>query len=93
MLFLVVMQWSGLQERSRTTALNSLRQTIYQGYLSAELTNADKQTLWSYIGNAEPFPHGNIVDDLADRISQKLIEAIKNGILPRDNHAEKKRRR
>ncbi|HEX3436307.1 MAG TPA: phosphate ABC transporter substrate-binding protein PstS [Pseudacidobacterium sp.] len=59
---------------------NSLRQTIYQGYLSVELVNAENQALWSYLVTPSHFRTSNIVDDLADRLSQKLIEAIKSGI-------------
>jgi phosphate ABC transporter phosphate-binding protein len=76
------------------TVSNSLRshgarQTIYQGYLSAELKNRSNQTVWSYLVTPSRFRTGNIVDDLADRISSKLLEAMREGITDTGNPAAK----
>ncbi len=55
--------------------------TNYQGYISAELTGPAHQTLWSYLITPGRFRMSNIVDDLADRLSERLIDAMKAGIL------------
>ncbi len=59
---------------------SSIVLTNYQGYLSAELSDAAKQTLWSYLVTPGHFRMSNIVDDLSDRLSMRLIGALKTGI-------------
>jgi len=54
--------------------------TNYQGYISAELTGPSHQTLWSYLVTPGRFRMSNIVDDLADHLSERLIDAVKTGI-------------
>jgi phosphate ABC transporter phosphate-binding protein len=61
--------------RSNSTVL-----TNYQGYLSAELIDSAHQTLWSYLVTPGHFRMSNIVDDLADHLSAKLIETIRTGV-------------
>ena len=61
--------------RSSTVVL-----TNYQGYLSAELSGPTHQTLWSYLVTPSRFRMSNIVDDLADHLSARLILALKAGI-------------
>jgi phosphate ABC transporter phosphate-binding protein len=59
---------------------NSSRQTIYQGYLSVELTDPANRTLWSYLATPSHFRTASIVDDLADQFGSKFVGAIKSGI-------------
>jgi phosphate ABC transporter phosphate-binding protein len=54
--------------------------TNYQGYLSAELTDASNRTLWSYLVTPSRFRMTNIVDDLADNLSARLLAALKAGL-------------
>jgi phosphate ABC transporter phosphate-binding protein len=61
--------------RSNSTVL-----TNYQGYLSAELIDSAHQTLWSYLVTPGHFRMSNIVDDLADHLSARLIETIRTGM-------------
>jgi phosphate ABC transporter phosphate-binding protein len=53
----------------------------YQGYLSAELTDASHRALWSYLATPSRFHMSNIVDDLADQLDTKLVEAIAGGAI------------
>lgn len=60
---------------------NSARQEMYQGYLSVELTDAAKRTLWSYLATPGRFRASNIVDDLADQVVARLEHEMKAGTL------------
>jgi phosphate ABC transporter phosphate-binding protein len=64
-----------LNPRSNSTVL-----TNYQGYLSAELTDSAHQALWSYLVTPSRFRMSNIVDDLADQLTTRLLEAIRTGM-------------
>lgn len=59
---------------------HGLRQTVYQGYLSAELKSSSNQTLWSYLVTPSHFRTASIADDLADHLAAKLLDAMKSGI-------------
>ncbi|QNI32544.1 phosphate ABC transporter substrate-binding protein PstS [Alloacidobacterium dinghuense] len=59
---------------------NSSRQTMYQGYLSVELTDSAKRTLWSYLATPGRFRTSNIVDDLADQVVARLEREMKTGM-------------
>ena len=61
--------------RSRSVVL-----TNYQGYLTAELASSSNRVLWSYLVTPSRFRMSNIVDDLADNLSVRLVEALKAGI-------------
>jgi len=58
---------------------NSARQTIYQGYLSAELVNRADQTLWSYLVTPSRFHMASITSDLADHLVAHLLDAVASG--------------
>lgn len=59
---------------------NSTRATNYQGYLSAELTGRDRQTLWSYMVTPSHSRTSGILDDLADQLAARLLAAIRSGL-------------
>jgi phosphate ABC transporter phosphate-binding protein len=59
---------------------NTLRQTNYRGYLSVELSSSSHQAIWSYLVMPSRFRMGGIADDLADSLSARLLEAIRNGV-------------
>jgi phosphate transport system substrate-binding protein len=59
---------------------NSMRDVNYQGHLSAELINRDRQTLWSYMVTPRSFRSSSIIDDLADQLAARLLTAIRSGI-------------
>jgi phosphate ABC transporter phosphate-binding protein len=52
----------------------------YQGYLSAELSDPSNRALWSYLVTPSRFRMTDIVDDLANQLSDRLVEAMKSGI-------------
>jgi phosphate ABC transporter phosphate-binding protein len=54
------------------------RQAIYSGYLSLKVVSADGEPLWSWLFSPGRMTWGNIVDDLASRGAEKLIEASKS---------------
>ena len=58
----------------------SVKLTNYEGYLSAELSDASNRTIWSYLATPSRFRMSNIVDDLSDRLSVKLIASLKTGL-------------
>ena len=70
------------------------RQINYQGYLSVELVDKNHQTLWSYMVTPSRFHMSTITDDLADHLTQKLLDAVASGTtssgtptpLPAPNH-------
>ncbi|MGA1984173.1 MAG: phosphate ABC transporter substrate-binding protein PstS [Acidobacteriaceae bacterium] len=64
-----------LNPRSNSVALRN-----YQGYLSAELSDAADHPLWSYLVTPSRFRTASIVDDLADQLSSRLLAAIATGI-------------
>lgn len=63
-----------LNPHSRSTG-----QTAYQGYLSVELVNKSRQTLWSYLVTPSRFHTTTIENDLADQMVSHLLEAIHSG--------------
>jgi phosphate transport system substrate-binding protein len=58
--------------RARATA----RQPISHGFVSAEVTGKDNETLWSYLVTAGKFRVGSITQDLADHLVAKLHTAL-----------------
>ncbi len=59
---------------------NTTHATNYQGYLSAELTGKDRQTLWSYMVTPSHSRTTGILDDLADQLAERLLAAIRSGL-------------
>jgi phosphate ABC transporter phosphate-binding protein len=53
------------------------REPVYGGYLSLEVVGADGQPLWSWLVSPGRLTWSNIVDELAGRAADKLIEASK----------------
>jgi phosphate ABC transporter phosphate-binding protein len=53
------------------------RQAVYSGYLSLEVVGSDGQPLWSWLVSPGRLTWNNIVDELADRGADKLLEASK----------------
>jgi phosphate ABC transporter phosphate-binding protein len=64
-----------IDPRSNTISLRN-----YQGYLSAELSDASNQPLWSYLVTPSRFRTAGIVDDLADQLGSRLEAAIATGL-------------
>jgi phosphate ABC transporter phosphate-binding protein len=64
-----------LNPRSNSVALRN-----YQGYLSAELSDAADHPLWSYLVTPSRFRTASIVDDLVDQLSVRLLAAIASGL-------------
>jgi phosphate ABC transporter phosphate-binding protein len=64
-----------MNPRSNSVALRN-----YQGYLSAELSDASDRPLWSYLVTPSRFRTASIVDDLVDQLSTRLLAAIAGGI-------------
>jgi phosphate ABC transporter phosphate-binding protein len=64
-----------MNPRSNSVALRN-----YQGYLSAELSDAADRPLWSYLVTPSRFRTASIVDDLVDQLSTRLLAAIASGI-------------
>lgn len=58
---------------ARTPAAD--RHAVYSGYLSLEVVGADAQPLWSWLAVPGRLVWSDIVDDLAGRGAQKLLEA------------------
>jgi phosphate ABC transporter phosphate-binding protein len=54
-------------------------QTVYEGYLSAELVGSSGQTLWSYLVTPSRFRTAGITEDLAGQMVTRLLEAIASG--------------
>ena len=51
------------------------QQAVYSGFLSARITSKDNEVLWSYLVTPSKFAWGGIVNDLADNLTAKLLEA------------------
>jgi len=58
---------------------NSVILRNYQGYLSVELSDPSNRALWSYLVTPSRFRTEDIVDDLSDQISARLIQAVAKG--------------
>lgn len=54
------------------------RQPVYAGYLSVEVEGANGQPLWSWLATPGKRTWNNIVDNLADEASKKLVEAAES---------------
>jgi phosphate ABC transporter phosphate-binding protein len=65
---------------SASTRSSGTRATNYEGYLSAELTGKDNQTLWSYLVTPNRLRTESFTDDLADQLVSRLLAAIRGGI-------------
>jgi phosphate ABC transporter phosphate-binding protein len=63
---------------SVSTRSHTLRQPAYEGFLSVEVVGRNSETLWSYLVTPSEFPWGNITDDLARQLANKLVAAIKD---------------
>jgi len=53
------------------------RAAVYAGYLSLEVIGASGQPLWSWLATPGKLHWKSIVDDLADRAANKLLEAAR----------------
>jgi phosphate ABC transporter phosphate-binding protein len=62
-----------LSPRSPSTT----QQAMYTGFLSARVTGKDNEVLWSYLVTPRRSAWGGIVNDLADSLAAKLLEARK----------------
>jgi phosphate ABC transporter phosphate-binding protein len=67
----------GYVSTSGRTPSNS-REAVYAGYLSLELIGADRQPLWSWLVTPGSLHWKSIVDELADRGADKLLEAARS---------------
>lgn len=56
---------------------STVRQAVYSGYLSARITGRDNEVLWSYLVTPSKFAWGGTVNDLADNLAAKFLEARK----------------
>jgi phosphate transport system substrate-binding protein len=54
---------------------------IYQGYASAELYDASRQPLWSYLATPSRFSFSGLSADLAAQLSASLQSALSRGLL------------
>jgi phosphate ABC transporter phosphate-binding protein len=63
---------------------STMRQPVFQGFLSVELIGKDNDPLWSYLVTPGTFRTGDITNDLADRFVEKFLEARKQSesVLP-----------
>jgi phosphate ABC transporter phosphate-binding protein len=61
---------------STTPKSNAVRQPIYRGYASAEVSGKDGRTLWSYLVTPRSSGWKNIIDDLGDQLAQALLSAL-----------------
>jgi len=52
----------------------------YQGYASAELYDARRQTLWSYLATPSRFSFAGLTSDLAGQLSASLLSALARGL-------------
>ena len=53
------------------------REPVYGGYLSVEVVGANGQPLWSWLVSPGRLAWSNIVDELASRAADKMVEASK----------------
>jgi len=65
---------------SRAPAAN--RQTVYGGFLSAEILSKDHEPLWSYLVTPSKFSWLGIQDDLASNLVKQLLLARDNNVPP-----------
>lgn len=62
-----------LSPRSPSTTQHA----VYSGFLSVRITAKDNQVLWSYLVTPSKFAWRGIVNDLADNLTDKFLEARK----------------
>jgi len=62
-----------LTMNSKTPATS--RQSVYGGFLSAEIVSKKGEPLWSYLVTPSKFAWGSIVDDLANNLVKKMMLA------------------
>jgi phosphate ABC transporter phosphate-binding protein len=55
---------------------------VYAGYLSVELRNPRGETLWSYLATPGTAPSEDVSRDLAKKIANHLVEALRQGEAP-----------
>ena len=65
---------------SRAPSAN--RQTVYGGYLSAEIIGKDHEPLWSYLVTPSKFSWLSIDDDLASNLAKQLLQAREDKMPP-----------
>lgn len=57
---------------------SSDRRAVYSGYLSLEVVGHNNQPLWSWLATPSRLAWTDIVDDLADHVAKKMLEAAKS---------------
>ena len=50
---------------------------VYGGFLSAQLTGKDGETLWSYLVMPSKYPSAGIHQDLSDQLAKRLVVALR----------------
>ena len=65
-----------LSANPRVRYRNSDAQPVYTGYLSVELMNAKRQTVWSWLATPGRFDAHDINRNLAERVAPKLGAAV-----------------
>jgi hypothetical protein len=60
----------------RVRYLNGDAKPIYGGYLSVEVKNRDRDTIWSYLATPRRLGSEDINRNLADQLVRKLVGAI-----------------
>jgi len=55
---------------------SNARQTIFHGFVSAEVVGIGNETLWSYLVTPSKYRTGSITHDLADQIVKRFIGAL-----------------
>jgi phosphate transport system substrate-binding protein len=63
------------------------RETVYGGYISLEVVDADGQPLWSWLATPSKHMWRSIIDDLAGDAAKKLIEASDSASVPSASRA------
>jgi hypothetical protein len=60
----------------RVRYLNGDARPVYGGFLSVEVKNRDRETIWSYLVTARRLGSRDIDRNLADQLVRKLVRAI-----------------
>jgi hypothetical protein len=64
----------------RVRYLNSDAKPVYGGFLSVELKQRDRETVWSYLVTPRRFGPEDISHNLAGQLVHRLIEAIQKNV-------------
>lgn len=69
--------WLTGYESTDPRSPSTMRQPVFQGFLSVELIGKDGDPLWSYLVTPSKFRTGDITNDLVDHFLEKFLEARK----------------